>query len=151
MQQAAEMINTLPAASSRKLIMELPPGPFPLPAILGDEDHLFIVLHNLLGNAVKFTPEQGEVVIRAFEDSGQVVVQVCDNGLGIREEDLDQVWQPFFRGQAAIDHQITGSGLGLFEVRKIVERHGGQISLRSKAGEGTVVTIRLPVSHVTDA
>ena len=108
------------------------------------------LVHNLLGNAVKFTPENSEVVIRAFEDNDTVVLQVSDNGMGIRKEDLANVWKPFFRGQDAKDRKIPGSGLGLYQVYKIVARHAGQVSIRSKVGEGTVVTIRLPVGNMTD-
>jgi two-component system, OmpR family, sensor kinase len=150
MRQAVEIIEATPGATDRKLAVDLPPGPFPLPAIQGNDDLLFIALSNLLGNAVKFTPESGEVVIRAFDDNGMVVVQVSDNGLGICQDDLDKVWKPFFRGQIARDCKIPGSGLGLYQVYKIVTRHGGQVSIRSKVGEGTVVTIRLPAVDITN-
>jgi two-component system, OmpR family, sensor kinase len=151
MRQAMEMIKAMPGAADRKLAMDLPPGPFPLSTIQGNDDLLFIALLNLLGNAVKFTPENGEVVIRAFDDNDMVVVQVSDNGLGICKEDLDKVWKPFFQGQVARDRKIPGSGLGLYQVYKIVARHGGQVSIRSKVGEGTVVTIRLPVGDITNS
>jgi two-component system, OmpR family, sensor kinase len=149
MQQALDVITATPAASGRKFEVDLPPGPFPLPAVQGNDDLLFIALLNLLDNAIKFTDkEKGEIVIRAFDDGSTVVLEACDNGIGIREEDIPNVLKPFFRGQEARDR--AGSGLGLYQVRKIVERHGGKISIRSKAGEGTVVTIRLPVGNITN-
>lgn len=150
-QQAVEMIQAAPAARGCTLTLDLPPAPFPLPAVRGDEDLLFIALHNLVNNAVKFTPEPGEVVIRAFEDKGCVVLQVCDNGLGMSVEDAQRAGQPFRRGQVALDRKIPGSGLGLFQAYTIVGRHGGQISLHSEAGKGTVVTVRLPIGDVTPA
>lgn len=147
-QQAVDTIKATPAASDRKLEVALPPGPFPLPTIQGNDDLLFIALLNLLDNAIKFTDkENGKIVIRAFDDGDTVVLEVCDNGIGIREEDIPNVLKPFFRGQDAKD--TPGSGLGLYQVRKIIERHGGEISIRSKVGGGTVVTIRLPVGKVT--
>lgn len=146
-QQAAETIRATPAASGRQLKDDLPTEPFPLPPIQGNDDLLYIALLNLLGNAVKFTKENGMTTIRAFEDGDTVVLQVCDNGTGIREEDLPNVFKPFFRGQDAKD--TPGSGLGLYQVRKIIERHGGQVSIRSKASEGTEVTIRLPIGKTT--
>ena len=143
--QALDVMTATPAASGRKLEMDLPPRPFPLPAIQGNDDLLFIALLNLLDNAIKFTDqEKGWIIIRAFDDSSTVVLEVCDNGIGIREEDIPNVLKPFFRGQDARDR--AGSGLGLYQVRKIVELLGGEIAIRSKVGEGTVVTIRLPVT-----
>jgi two-component system, OmpR family, sensor kinase len=150
MQQALEVITATPAASGRMLEVNLPPGPFTLPTIHGNDDLLFIALLNLLDNAIKFTDkEKGKIVIRAFDDGSTVILEVCDNGIGIREEDIPHVLKPFFRGQDAKDR--AGSGLGLYQVRKIVERHGGQVSVRSKVGEGTVVTLRLPVGNMTDS
>jgi two-component system OmpR family sensor kinase len=146
-QQAVDTIKATPAASDRKFEVDLPTGPFPLPPIQGNDDLLFIVLLNLLGNAVKFTQENGKITIRAFEDGDRVVLQVCDNGIGIREEDIPNVFKPFYRGQDAKNR--PGSGLGLYQVRKIIERHQGQVSIRSKVGEGTEVTIRLPVGNIT--
>ena len=149
-QQALDVITETPAASGRKFEVDLPPGPFPLPTVQGNDDLLFIALLNLLDNAIKFTDkEKGKIVIRAFDDGSTVVLEACDNGIGIREEDQLHVFEPFFRGQGARDK--AGSGLGLYQVRKIVERHGGKISIRSKVGEGTVVTIRLPVSSITNS
>ncbi len=147
-QQVLDVVTATPAASDRRFEVDLPPGPFPLPAVRGNEDLLFIALLNLLDNAIKFTDkEKGKITIRAFDDGSTVVLEVCDNGIGIREEDIPNVMKPFFRGQDARDR--VGSGLGLYQVRKIVERLGGKISIRSKVGEGTVVPIRLPVSNVT--
>jgi signal transduction histidine kinase len=148
-QQTLGVIKATPAAVGRQFEVDLPPGPFPLPAVQGNEDLLFIALLNLLDNAIKFTdPETGKIVIRAFDNGNTVVTEVCDNGIGIREEDLPHVFEPFYRGQDAKDR--AGSGLGLYQVRKIVERHGGNISIRSKVGEGTVVTLWLPVASMTD-
>ncbi len=149
--QAVDTIRDTPAAAHCKLEMDLPTGPFPLPTIQGNDDLLFIALQNLLSNAVKFTLENGEVISRAFEDNDTVVVQVSDKGMGIRKEDLDNVWKPFFRGQEAKARKIPGSGLGLYQVYKIVARHGGQVSIRSKVGAGTEVTIRLPVASITNS
>ena len=150
MQQALDVIMATLAAADRKFEVDLPPGPFPLPAIQGNDDLLFIALLNLMDNAIKFTDkEKGKIVIRGFDDGSTVVLEVCDNGIGIREEDQPHVFKPFFRGQDA--RHRAGSGLGLYQVRKIVERHGGTISIRSKVGEGTVITIRLRVGSITNA
>ncbi len=148
-QQAVDTIRAAPPASGRNFEVDLPTGPFPLPVVQGNDDLLFIALLNLLGNAVKFTQENCKITIRAVEDGDRVVLQVGDNGIGIRAEDIDKVWGPFTRGQDAKNLNIPGSGLGLYQVRKIIERHGGQVSIRSKVGEGTEVTLRLPVGNIT--
>ena len=148
-QQTVEMIQATSAARGCKLTVDLPAGPFPLPAVAGDEDLLFVALHNLLNNAVKFTPGNGEVVVRAFEDDASVVIQICDNGLGMSAEDVRQAGQPFRRGQVALDHKIPGSGLGLFQAYKIVARHRGKNSIHSEVGKGTVITLHLPIGAVT--
>jgi two-component system OmpR family sensor kinase len=83
--------------------------------------------------------------MRAFEDGSSIVVEVADTGPGIPAEEIDQVWEELYRGQGA--RSIPGSGLGLSLVRAIVTRHGGQVGLRSRTGQGTVVTLRLPVSQ----
>ncbi len=148
-QQALDVVMATPAAFGHKFELDLPPKPFALPAIQGNDDLLFIALLNLLDNAIKYTDrENGQIVIRAFDDDNTVVTEVCDNGIGIREEDIPHVLNAFFRGQDAKDR--AGSGLGLYQVRKIVERHGGKISIRSKVGEGTVVTIWQPVATMTN-
>ena len=148
MQQTVEMIQTTSADHGCKLTVDLPAGPFPLPTVAGDEDLLFVALHNLLNNAVKFTPGNGEVVVRAFEDDASVIIQICDNGLGMSAEDVRQAGQPFCRGRVALDHKIPGSGLGLFQTYKIVARHQGQISIHSEVGKGTVITLHLPIDAV---
>ncbi len=147
--QAVDTIKATPDATDRKFEVELPAEPFPLPTLKGNDDLLFIALLNLLGNAVKFTRENGRIVVRAFEDGDMVVLQVCDNGIGIREEDIPNVFKPFTRGQDARNLNIPGSGLGLYQAHKIIERHKGRVSIRSKVGEGTEVTVRLPVSYIT--
>lgn len=83
------------------------------------------------------------VEVRASEDGASVVVEVADAGPGIPMEELPRVWEELYRGQGA--RGTPGSGLGLALVRAIVEQHGGQVTLRSRVGQGTVVTMRLPV------
>jgi signal transduction histidine kinase len=96
-----------------------------------------------MNNAVKFTQPGDTIEIRAFEDGNQVVIEVADTGPGIPEEEISHVWEELYRGTGA--RGIQGSGLGLALVRAIVSRHEGDITLRSRPGEGTVFTVRLPV------
>jgi two-component system OmpR family sensor kinase len=81
--------------------------------------------------------------VRAFEESSHVTVEVADTGPGIPEADVPHVWDELYRGVDA--RGIQGSGLGLALVRAIVERHNGRVNLRSRSGEGTVFSVRLPI------
>jgi len=143
LQEAVSLGREHPGADGLTLRLTLPQAPWPLPHIKGDWDLLFIVFHNLLDNAIKFSSSGKTVEIRAFEDGAQVVVEVADTGAGIPESELPYVWEELYRGEGA--REIPGSGLGLALVRAIVERHGGRVMLRSRVGQGTVVSVRLPI------
>jgi len=132
-------------ASERTLALSIPRAPWPLPVIQGDHDLLVLAIHNLLDNALKFTGSGDRVEMRAFEDDSFVVVEVADTGPGIPANEIDHVWEELYRGESA--RGVPGSGLGLALVRAIVARHDGNIMLRSRPGEGTVFTVRLPVGN----
>lgn len=114
-----------------------------------DPDKLQIVLANLLSNAIKFTPPGGQVSLRAqkLERPGQeadhLVIEVSDTGIGIAPENLDQIFQPFFQVDPQGDQPGTGIGLNL--TRKLVNLMGGNLSVKSMAGEGTVFTLQFPI------
>ena len=129
--------------ADRQLSLSIPQAPWPLPQISGDPDLLFLAVHNLLENAVKFTCPGDRVEVRAFEDGSSVVIEVADTGPGIPEDELPHVWEELYRGQGA--RGVPGSGLGLALVRAVIERHGGRVSLRSRVGQGSVFTVRLPI------
>ncbi|MBI3244012.1 MAG: HAMP domain-containing histidine kinase [Chloroflexi bacterium] len=143
LQQVFELAQERPEAGTRRLSLQLPQAPWPLPAIFGDHDLLLLVVHNLLDNALKFTRPSGTVEVRAFEDGAAVVIEVADTGPGIPEEDMPHIWEELYRGQGA--RGVPGSGLGLALTSAIVQRHGGQIVVRSRPGQGTVFTVRLPI------
>ena len=136
-----------PGISQRRLTLTLPQAPWPLPEVMGDPDLLFLAVHNLLDNAIKFTRPGNTVEVRAAEDGASVVIEVADTGPGIPESELPMVWEELYRGQGA--RGISGSGLGLALVKAIAERHKGQVSIRSRSGQGTVITLRLPVADAT--
>jgi two-component system OmpR family sensor kinase len=126
----------------RRVILSIPEAPWPLPKVDGDWDLLFLAVHNLLHNALKFTSPGDTIEIRAFEDGSEVIIEVADTGPGIPEDEVPNVWEELYRGKSARGKE--GSGLGLALVRSIVTRHGGQVDLRSRSGQGTVFVIRLP-------
>jgi PAS domain S-box-containing protein len=100
-------------------------------------------LSNLLTNAIKYSPEGSEVRLELSRKRGQVFINVMDRGIGIPEEDLAQLFEPFHRATNAED--ITGTGLGLYIAKQAVELHQGAIAVESKVGRGTTFTITLPM------
>jgi two-component system OmpR family sensor kinase len=125
------------------LTLVLPRAPWPVPTILIDRDLLFLALYNLLDNALKFTHPGDTVEVRAFDDGNTVVIEVADTGPGIPEDEIPRVWEELYRGREA--RGVPGSGLGLALVRAVIERHGGQVTMRSRVGQGTVVRVTLPI------
>jgi two-component system OmpR family sensor kinase len=145
LEDAFSLVQDLPEAPERRLDISIPRAPWPLPTIAGDRDLLFLAVYNLLNNALKFTHSGDTVEMRAFEDNANVVVEIADTGPGIPDEEAPHVWEELYRGSDA--RGIPGSGLGLALVRAIVLRHGGDVALRSRSGQGTVFTMRLPVGE----
>jgi two-component system OmpR family sensor kinase len=129
--------------SNHRIMLTIPQAPWPLPEVSGDYDLLLLAIHNLLNNALKFTKPGDRVEVRALEDGQTVVVEVADTGPGIPDEELPHVWEELYRGKGA--RGVPGSGLGLALVRAIIDRHGGEVNIRSRAGQGTVVSLRIPV------
>ncbi|MCG8650016.1 MAG: HAMP domain-containing histidine kinase, partial [Pirellulales bacterium] len=116
-----------------------------LPTVFGDRDKLQAALVNLVGNAIKYTPAGGEVVLRCTAEERWVRIDVEDNGPGIPEDEQDKVFDKFYRGDATRDSEQRGNGLGLAFAREIARLHGGDIELQSTVGEGSIFTLRLPV------
>jgi two-component system, OmpR family, sensor kinase len=131
------------AARERVIRVTVPRAPWPLPLVEGDRDLLFIAVQNLVANAVKFSAPGDTVEVRASEDDDALLLEVADTGAGIPADEIGQVWQELARGRAA--RSLPGTGIGLALVRVIVVRHGGQVAIRSRDGQGTVVGIRLPI------
>jgi two-component system OmpR family sensor kinase len=142
LQEVVEVAQDRPEAPQRELTLSVPRAPWPLPDVNGDPDLLFLAVHNLLANALKFTSPGDRIEVRAQEDGAAVVIEVADTGPGIPKDEVPLVWEELYRGKGA--RGIPGSGLGLALVRAIAERHGGQVGLRSREGQGTVFTLRLP-------
>ena len=141
------LIKQRPEAKQRAWSLSIPQAPWPLPQVLADRDLLFLAVHNLIDNALKFTHPGDTIELRAYEDSARVVIEVADTGPGIPEDELPQVWDELYRGDTT--RGIPGSGLGLALVRAIITRHNGDVSVRSRAGQGTVFSMQLPVAEVT--
>ncbi len=134
--------------AARNLKLVLPSAPWPLPPVTGDGDLLYLVLHNLVDNAIKFSRPGDTVEIRASEDGASVALEVADTGPGIPEEELRHVGEELYRGTLAREANVPGSGLGLSLCNAIIARHGGMLAVRSRLGSGTVVSVRLPLPRV---
>lgn len=116
-----------------------------LPEMIADKRALNQILLNLLSNAIRFSDRGGEVIISARADAGAVIFTVEDDGIGISEEDLARVGEPYFQARSSYERRHAGTGLGLSIVKGLVRLQGGELSIRSRLGEGTRVTIRLPL------
>jgi signal transduction histidine kinase len=115
-----------------------------LPATSGDADALRSAVQNVVGNAIKYSASGASIDVLVDVHGSRVRIVVADRGLGIDAADLPHVFKPFYRGRRAVDAQIRGTGVGLSVVRHVVDAHRGDVSIDSRPGEGTTVTIALP-------
>jgi two-component system, OmpR family, sensor kinase len=123
-----------------RIQLEVQHVPWPVPPLQADRELLLMVFRNLVDNALKYS--SGPAQVRARDAAGHLVVDIIDTGRGIPAEELPLVIEELYRGSNTRD--VAGSGLGLAMVQRIVERHGGQLELRSRQGQGTIATVQLP-------
>ncbi|MCX7772957.1 MAG: cell wall metabolism sensor histidine kinase WalK [Clostridia bacterium] len=116
-----------------------------IPLIRGDRHRIDQLLINIIGNAIKYTPERGRINVQLYSERDYAVVIVEDNGIGIPEQDLGRIFERFYRVDKARSRQMGGTGLGLAIAKEIAVMHGGNISAKSKLGKGTQIVIELPL------
>jgi len=135
-----------PQARERKIALEfeLPPK---LPVLQADRDKISLVLHNLLGNALKYTLEGGRVVVTATAEKGRLSVAVADTGVGISPDERERVFEKFYRCKNPLTASVKGSGLGLAIARDVARLHGGDITVESELGRGSTFTVTLPFTE----
>jgi two-component system sensor histidine kinase BaeS len=136
---AADSLSRQFEAASVTLDRELAPTP-----VVADERWLHQVVTNLLGNALKFTPAAGRVMVRTRQDGADAVLTVSDTGVGIPASELPHVFERFWRGRAAAG--TSGSGIGLAIAAELARAHGGTLTADSQPGKGTTLTLRLPLA-----
>ena len=112
-------------------------------AYMGNEELMSHIWINLIGNAVKYTPEGGKIALRAIKKSGEILVRISDNGIGMSHEVMERIFDKFYQGDGS--HAGSGNGLGLPLVKRIIELCDGKIIVDSEIGAGTVFTVYLPV------
>ncbi|HEY92697.1 MAG TPA: PAS domain S-box protein [Dehalococcoidia bacterium] len=131
-------------SSSRQFVVDLPKK---LPSVYADELRLERILYNLIENAIKYSPQGGEIRISARPEEEHLVIGVSDQGSGISPSDRSKLFEPFQRLEESRSGGIGGVGLGLLVCRRLVEAHGGQIWVESEFGKGSTFFFTIPLSH----
>jgi signal transduction histidine kinase len=139
----AAVDSVRPQAEERGVVLEVLAPPSPA-AVRVDPRDLETVFVNLLTNAVNYTPQGGRVTVSAAVDGAGVQVSVADTGIGIAPEDLDRIFERFYRVRSEQTRRVVGTGLGLAIVKGIVDGCGGAVTVRSAPGAGSTFTVRLP-------
>jgi len=141
-QQVIDMFQSRAREKNLTLLTELPSK---LPPVKGDPDMLAQVLINLVDNAIKYTPADGKVTVKASVQAGTLQVTVEDTGIGIPPESLPRLFERFYRVDKARSRELGGTGMGLAIVKHIIRAHGGQTFVKSAVGKGSAFSFTLPV------
>ncbi len=146
MEELVSPFRSVAESKGVRLEVDIPAN---LPLVSADEERINQVMHNLLNNALRYTPEGGTIEICVRRDGGWLRIEVKDTGEGIGAEHLPYVFERFYRADYARSRQRGGMGLGLAIAKAIVEAHNGKISVTSEGvpGKGTTFTVELPVMH----
>ncbi len=135
-----------PQAKEKQIALEfnLPPK---FPVLQADRDKISLALHNLLGNGLKYTPQNGEVTVSATVEEGQISIEFTDTGIGISPDDRERIFDRFYRAKDKRVADSTGSGLGLAIARDVIRLHGGDIFVESELDKGSTFTLTLPITE----
>jgi two-component system, cell cycle sensor histidine kinase DivJ len=126
-------------------------APEDLPVMTGDPRAFKQIVLNLVSNAIKFTERRGKVTVSAGVEGSRLLLRVTDTGVGIAADDLKRVGDPFFQAGKTYQRRHEGTGLGLSIVKSLIGLHAGEITVQSKIGEGTTVTVALPLAFTAPA
>ena len=113
--------------------------------VKGDELHLSNVLYNLVDNAIKYSPDELHLTVSTANEANGIRIAVADRGLGLSREQIQRIFDKFYRVPTGNLHNVKGFGLGLSYVKKMVQAHGGTVNVTSQAGEGSVFSVWLPL------
>jgi two-component system, OmpR family, phosphate regulon sensor histidine kinase PhoR len=125
-----------------ELSIETPDG------LLGVDSEIYSAFANLIGNALKYTPAEGSVRIRWYQDGAGLCLEVADTGIGIPAEAIPRLTERFYRVDRSRDRATGGTGLGLAIVKHVLQRHGARLEIASKIGAGSVFICRFPADRV---
>jgi PAS domain S-box-containing protein len=140
---ADDCINSMQAATDKhKIIRKGKTGRI----VNGDRDRIEQVINNFLSNAIKYSPEEGDIEVTVSEENGKVRLSVKDNGIGIPEEHQDKVFDRFYRVDDNI-HNFTGLGIGLYISQQIIRQHHGNVGVKSRPGEGSEFYFTIPIKN----
>jgi two-component system, OmpR family, phosphate regulon sensor histidine kinase PhoR len=134
--------ETFDVSQDESLELELCAGEL---MIYADEVHITNVIYNLLDNAQKYCEKTPRIQVCTKKENKQVIISIKDNGIGIKKENFNYIFDKFYRVPTGNLHNVKGFGLGLYYVKLIIEEHGGTIELKSQLGEGTTFLIKLPI------
>jgi signal transduction histidine kinase len=143
LEDALQAVQGQVEARSQELKLEVPEN---LPSVHADPVRLTQILINLLSNAYKYTPEGGSICLRVWLHDGCVHCAVSDTGIGMSEEDIEQLFTKFFRSEDPEVRNMPGTGLGLCITKSLVELQGGEIEVESQVGEGSTFTFTVPLA-----
>jgi len=138
------MLRSTAEAAEVEIVVEGEPSSWPV--FDADPVKLKQVFVNLIGNAIKFTPAGGQVIVSSEVSEGWLQIRIKDTGIGMRPEDIPLVVQPFYRATSVYDAKHQGAGLGLPFAKAVTELHGGTLGIESRVGSGTTVTVTLPLA-----
>jgi PAS domain S-box-containing protein len=140
-EKTVELFMPQAQTKSQSLVLKAPSN---IPLINADPQAMEEVLTNLISNAVKYTPEKGDIQVLLKPEAEYLLIQVSDNGIGISQEDLDRIFDKFYRVKNEKTRKIVGTGLGLPIVKQLVEAHLGYIRVESQVDQGTTVNVLIP-------
>ncbi len=144
-----QVVEDMQAQADEKnieLTLSLPPK---VPVVRGDKGRLAVVMTNLVGNAIKYTPRGGKVEVSCVEEGSRVLISVRDTGLGIAPDEQESIFEKFYRAKDDRVAELPGTGLGLAIARETVRAHGGTIELESEPNKGSTFTVCLPIGKAT--
>jgi len=145
----AEVLDRARTSAAAKRITLVTAGEAGL-TVYGSDSQLATAVSNLVDNAVAYSSEGSEVVVSARRHGDEIAISVTDHGIGIAAEDLDRIFERFYRSDRARSRATGGTGLGLAIVKHIATNHGGRVDVTSALGEGSTFTLRLPARPMTD-
>lgn len=145
--QVEQVIDAIQSQFDYKKLSVIHAIPSELHSVIADQLRFSQIITNLLTNAFKYSPSGGSVTIAATEDGNAAQIEVSDTGIGISTEDQTRLFTKFFRADNSSTRQETGTGLGLYIVKHLIEAHGGAIWVNSRKGEGSTFSFTIPLAH----